>query len=169
MFLSWTILLITPQQIVGSLFSKYKMVKFYIQRFRRPYVNFVDVQLLSHARCFAIHCKKAHQASCPSVSPGVHSNSCPLSQCKLPWKHFSLFIWNSELLGPPAFHWQPCPRHRLGGWLAVQAFPGEGVTGGTHCRRCQCRSRWCSRSGPHRCGSPGQRASGSSSRGHGST
>ena len=63
MFLNWTILLITPQQIVGSLFFKYKMVKLYIQGFRRPYVNFVDVQTLSHAQHFAKHCKKALQAS----------------------------------------------------------------------------------------------------------
>ena len=40
----------------------------------------VVVQLLILLRLFATPCTAARQSSCPSQSPGVCSNSCPLSQ-----------------------------------------------------------------------------------------
>ena len=45
--------------------------------------NFVAVQLLSPVWLFATPWTAAHQASLPSLPPGVCSNSCPLSQ----WCH----------------------------------------------------------------------------------
>ena len=41
--------------------------------------NIVVFQLLSHVWLFSIPWIVAHQASCPSLSPRVCSNSCPLS------------------------------------------------------------------------------------------
>ena len=53
--------------------------------------------------------------------------------------------------------------------VPAQAVGRADVRGETHCRQSCCYSRRCIRSGPRRCGSPGQRASGSSSHGRGST
>ena len=39
----------------------------------------VVFQLLIHLRLFVTPCTAAHQTSCPSLSPGVCSNSCPLT------------------------------------------------------------------------------------------
>ena len=44
---------------------------------------FSSVQLLSHVRLFATPWSAEHQDPCPSPTPGVYSNSCPLSQ----WCH----------------------------------------------------------------------------------
>ena len=46
-------------------------------------VQFNSVQLLSHIRLFATQWTTAHQDSCPSPTPGVHPNPCPLSR----WYH----------------------------------------------------------------------------------
>ena len=46
-------------------------------------VFFFVVQLLGHVQPFATPWTTAHQAPCPSLTPGVGSNSCPLSQ----WCH----------------------------------------------------------------------------------
>ena len=43
-------------------------------------LQFSSVQSLSHVRLFATPQIAARQASCPSPSPGVHSNSRPLSR-----------------------------------------------------------------------------------------
>ena len=43
-------------------------------------ISFVVVQLLIRLRLFATPCTAGRQSSCPSQSPGVCSNSCPLSQ-----------------------------------------------------------------------------------------
>ena len=47
------------------------------------YVQFNSVQSLSHVRLFATHGLQHARPPCPSPTPGVHSNSCPLSQ----WCH----------------------------------------------------------------------------------
>ena len=41
-------------------------------------IQFRSVQLLSHVRLFVTPWTAAHQAPCPSPTPGVYSNSCPL-------------------------------------------------------------------------------------------
>ena len=46
----------------------------------------VVVQSLSHVQCFATPWNIAHQASCPTPSPRVCSNSCPLS----PWCYITI-------------------------------------------------------------------------------
>ena len=92
--------MITPQQIVGSLFFKYKMVKLYIQRFRRLYVNFVDVQSLSHAQHFATHCKKALQASLSSTRSGSLLKLMS-SESVMPFNH--LILCHPLLLLPLVF------------------------------------------------------------------
>ena len=46
-------------------------------------VQFNSVQSLSHVRLFATPWTAAHQDSCPSPTPGVHPNPCPLSR----WYH----------------------------------------------------------------------------------
>ena len=45
--------------------------------------QFNSVQSLNRVRLFATPWIAAHQASCPSPTPGVHSNSCPSSL----WRH----------------------------------------------------------------------------------
>ena len=50
------------------------------QRIPRFIHAFVAVQLLSHVQLFVTPWTAAGQASCPSPSLGVCSNSCPLSQ-----------------------------------------------------------------------------------------
>ena len=47
------------------------------------YVQFNSVQSLSHVRLFATHGLQHARPPCPSPTPGVYSNSCPLSQ----WCH----------------------------------------------------------------------------------
>ena len=49
---------------------------------RRKWVK-RKVRSLSHVWLFATPCTAAHQASCPSLSPRICSNSCPLSR----WCH----------------------------------------------------------------------------------
>ena len=46
-------------------------------------IQFSSVQLLSHVRLFVTPWAAAHQATCPSPTPRVYSNSCPL--CR--WCH----------------------------------------------------------------------------------
>ena len=48
-----------------------------------PGFQFSSVQLLSHVQLFAIPWTTAHQASLSIPTPGIYSNSCPLSQ----WSH----------------------------------------------------------------------------------
>ena len=47
---------------------------------------FVCVQLLSHVQLIAIHGLQHARLSCPSLTPGVYPNSCPLSQ----WRHSTI-------------------------------------------------------------------------------
>ena len=46
-----------------------------------PAVQFSSVQLLSHVQLFATHELQHARPPCPSPTPGVHPNPCPLSQC----------------------------------------------------------------------------------------
>ena len=55
----------------------------------------VFVHLLIHLRFFVNPCTAAHQTSCPSLSPGVCSNSCPLSQWYHPTISFSVAPFSS--------------------------------------------------------------------------
>ena len=59
----------------------------------------LDVQLLSCVWLFVIPWTAAHQASCPSPSPSVCTNSCPLSQ----WCHPTFILCCPPLLLPPNF------------------------------------------------------------------
>ena len=59
----------------------------------------VVVQLLNCIRLFATPWTAAHQASCPSVSPGVCSHSCPL--CR--WCHPAISSCRPLLLLPSVF------------------------------------------------------------------
>ena len=46
-------------------------------------LQFSSVQLLSHVRLFATHGLQHARLPCPSPTPGIYPNSCPLSQ----WCH----------------------------------------------------------------------------------
>ena len=78
----------------------------------RSYIPFSSVQLLSHVQLFATPWIAACQATCPSPTPGVHSNPCPscrwchpaisssvvpFSSCPNPSQHQSLFQWVNSL------------------------------------------------------------------------
>ena len=69
--------------------------------------QFSSVQSLSHVWPFATPWTTAHQASCPSVTPGAYSNSCPSSR----WWHPPI----SSSLIPFSPHLPSCP--------APESFP----------------------------------------------
>ena len=61
-----------------------------------------SVQLLSPVRLFATPWTAAHQASCPSPTPGIYSNSCPLSRWCHPAISSSIVLFSSCLQSFPA-------------------------------------------------------------------
>ena len=63
------------------------------------YVGVVVVQFLSHVRLFATHGLQHTRLPCPSPSPSVCSNSCPLSQ----WCHPTISSHHPFLLLPSIY------------------------------------------------------------------
>ena len=61
-----------------------------------------SVQSLSHVRLFATPWTAAHQASCPSPTPRVYSNLCPLSWWCYPIISSSVVPFSSHLQSFPA-------------------------------------------------------------------
>ena len=109
--------------------------------------NISSVQSLSHVRLFVIPWIAAHQASCPSPTPGVHSNSRPSSR----WCHPAIsssvdpfsclqslpasgsflmrqfFTWDGQSIGVSALA-SVLPKNTQGwsplewtGWISLQA------------------------------------------------
>ena len=64
--------------------------------------HFSSVQSLSHVRLFEIPWTAAHQASLPSATPEVYSNSCPLSQWCHPTISSSVIPFSSGLRSFPS-------------------------------------------------------------------
>ena len=64
--------------------------------------TFSSVQLLSRVWLFATPWTAAHQASCPSWTPGAYSNSCPLSRWWHPTVSSSVIPFSSHLQSSPA-------------------------------------------------------------------
>ena len=60
-----------------------------------------SVQWLSHIQYFATPWTAARQASCPSSTPGVYPNSCPLSQWYHPTIPFCVVPFSSCLQSSP--------------------------------------------------------------------
>ena len=121
-------------------------------------VQFSSVQWLSCFRLFATPWITAHQASCPSPTPGLHPNLCPSSR----WCHpaissfvvpFSscpqsllasesfpvsqLFVWDSQSIGVSASasvlpkksqDWSPL---EWTGWISLQSKGFSGVFSNT--------------------------------------
>ena len=82
--------------------------------------NIVVFQLLSHVWLFSIPWIVAHQASCPSLSPRVCSNSCPLS-----WWYYltissSVIPFSSCPQFFPASGYFPMSRFFLSGGLNIE-------------------------------------------------
>ena len=67
-------------------------------------MKFSSVQLLSCVWLFAIPCTAAHQTFCPSPTPGVYSNLCPLRQ------------WCHPTISSSVMPFSSCP----------QSFPASG-------------------------------------------
>ena len=65
-------------------------------------VHFSSVQSLSHVRLFVTPWTAAHQAPCPSPTPGVYPNSCPLSRWCHPPISSSVVPFSSCLQSFPA-------------------------------------------------------------------
>ena len=61
---------------LGTLSKRYYILK---QLFTSYHIQFSLVQLLSHLRLFETPWIAAARPPCPSPTPGVHPNSCPLS------------------------------------------------------------------------------------------
>ena len=74
--------------------------------------NIVVFQLLSHVWLFSIPWIVAHQASCPSLSPRVCSDSCPLSQ----WYHPAISSSVIPISCPQSFQHQG-----LSQWVSASA------------------------------------------------
>ena len=72
--------------------------------------EFSAVQSLSHVQLFATPWTAAHEPPCPSLSPGVCSSSCPLSQ----WCHPTISF--SVTPSPPAF--KLCQHQALFQWVS---------------------------------------------------
>ena len=75
------------------------------REFLKPHISFYthsSVQSLSRVRLFATPWTAAHQASCPSPTPGACSNSCPLSQWCHPTISSSVIPFSSSLQSFPA-------------------------------------------------------------------
>ena len=66
------------------------------------WVQFGSVQLLSPVHLFVTPWTAALQASCPSPTPRVYSNSCPLSQWCHPTISLSVIPFSSRLQSLPA-------------------------------------------------------------------
>ena len=83
-------------------------------------LNVVVVQLLKHVWIFATPWTAAYQISCPSPSPRVCSNSCPLSQRCHPTISSSVVPFSSCL--------QSCPAS--GSFQMSQLFTSDGQSTG---------------------------------------
>ena len=66
------------------------------------YVQFNSVQSLSHVRLFATHGLQHARPPCPSPTPGVYSNSCPLSRWCHPTISSSVIPFSSHPQSFPA-------------------------------------------------------------------
>ena len=64
--------------------------------------QFNSVQLLSHVQLFVTHRLQHARPPCPSPSPGVYPNSCPLSRWCHPTISFSVVPFSSCLQSFPA-------------------------------------------------------------------
>ena len=67
--------------------------------------SFSSVQSLSHVRLFGPHESQQARPPCPSTTPRVYSNSCPLSQ----WCH--PVFYSSRYIASPHYVWQPQRRN----------------------------------------------------------
>ena len=78
-------------------------IKDHMKRYSTPLlIQFSSVQSLSCVRLFVTPWTAAHQASCSSPTPGVYSNSCPLSRWWHPTISSSVFPFSSCLQSIPA-------------------------------------------------------------------
>ena len=76
--------------------------------FREWLLQFSSVQLLSRVQLFVTHGLWHARLPCPSPTPGVYSNSCPLSRWCHPTISFSVIPFSSCLQSFPAsdlFQW----------------------------------------------------------------
>ena len=80
------------------------------------YVQFNSVQSLSHVRLFATHGLQHARPPCPSPTPGVYSNSCPLSQ------------WCHPTISSSVIPFSSCPQSfpASGSFQMSQIFPSGG-------------------------------------------
>ena len=105
-------------------------------------LTFSSVQLLSHVQLFATPWTAAHQASlCPSPTPGVYPNSCPLSCWCHPTISCSVVPFSSHLQSFPASgSFQMCQLFTSGGqsirvqhqsfqWTPRNEFLLDGLVG----------------------------------------
>ena len=92
-------------------------------------VQFSSVQSLSRVQLFDIPCATARQASCPSPTPGLYSNSCPLSRWCHPTISSSDVPFSSRLQSFPASGSFPMSQffasggQIIGAWASASVFP----------------------------------------------
>ena len=82
--------------------------------------QFNSVQLLSHVQLFVTHRLQHARPPCPSPSPGVYPNSCPLSRWCHPTISSSAVPFSSHLQSFPASGWVSSS-HQVGQSIGVSA------------------------------------------------
>ena len=106
----WLILTLRGAQDLNfSLWQQPKFFQISIAVWKRVFFNFPgasvqfsSVHSLSCVQLFAAPWTAAHQASCPSPTPGAYSNSCPLSRWCHPTISSSVLPFSSHLQSFPA-------------------------------------------------------------------
>ena len=88
--------------MIGSKLGKEYNKAVYCQPVYSTYSQNVVVQLLSHVWHFATHGLQHARAPCPSLTPRVYSNSCPLNQWCHPTITSSVIAFSSHLQSFPA-------------------------------------------------------------------
>ena len=101
--------------------SKSTFINTFMRRKSLWLARIVVVQLITHVRLFVTPWTATHQASCPSLSPGVCSNLCPFNW----WCHPSI----SSSVDPFSSYRQSFPVS--GSFPASQLFVSSGQNIGT--------------------------------------
>ena len=85
-----------------------------------PLLQFSSVQSLSRLRLLVNHESQHARPPCPSPTPGVHSNSCPLSR------------WCHPAISPSVIPFSSCPQSlpASGSFPMSQLFPWGGQSTG---------------------------------------
>ena len=95
--------------------------------FLQQKVQFSSVQLLSHVQLFATHGLQHARLPCPSPTPGVHSNSRPLSWWCHPTISSSIFPFSSSFQSFPSSGYFPMSQFFTSGGQSIGVSASASV------------------------------------------